>query len=152
MIKAQRTPIDLMDDIYSLAHWLTGSETKATDLVNRTYLNVDNENSETEVFTTFRTCYLNSIDQDDACSLPETPCFSRETPEITRFRQDADIRLSVLLSAISGLKHRAISRIIGKPLNTTRVWLSVGRNSLVHSTRFESLFLKMDSYIRSEVS
>ena len=24
MVKAQRTPLDLMDDIYSLAHWLTG--------------------------------------------------------------------------------------------------------------------------------
>ena len=151
MIKAQRTPLDLMDDIYSLAHWLTGSETKATELVNSTYLNVDKNSSETEVFTTFRTCYLDSIDQDDAYSLPETPCFSKETPASTR-QQDADIRLSVLLSAISGLKHRAISRIIGKPIATIRVWLSEGRKSLVHSTRFESLFLPMDSYIRSDVS
>ena len=141
-----------MDDIYSLAHWLTGSEIKATELVNNTYLNVDNESSETEVFTTFRTCYLDSIDQDDANSLPETPCFPKETLTTALFKQDADIRLSVLLSAISGLKHRTISRIIGKPLNTIRVWLSVGRQSLVHSDRFESLFLNIDSYIRREVS
>ena len=152
MIKAQRTPLDLMDDIYSLAHWLTGSETKATELVNSTYLNVDNESSDSEIFSTFRTCYLESLDQDDKCDLPETPCFSRETPETQLLKQIADIRLSVLLSAISGLKHRAISRIIGKPLTTIRVWLSEGRKSLVHSTRFESLFLPMDSYIRSDVS
>jgi hypothetical protein len=77
MIKAQRTPLDLMDDIYSLAHWLTGSETKATELVNRTYLNVDHLTSETEVFTTFRTCYFESLDQgDDTNSLPETQSFS----------------------------------------------------------------------------
>ena len=152
MIKAQRTPLDLMDDIYSLAHWLTGSETKATELVNSTYLNVRNKSSETEVFTTFRTCYLDSIDQDDAYSLPETPCFTKETPETTRLRQNADIRLSVLLSAISGLKHRAISRIIGKPLKTIRVWLSEGRKTLVHGSRFESLFLNVGGYLRSEAS
>ena len=152
MIKAQRTPLDLMDDIYSLAHWLTGSEKKATELVNSTYLNVGKESSETDVFTTFRSCYLDSIDQDDAYSLPETPCFSKETPETTHLKQDADIRLSVLLSAISGLKHRAISRIIGKPLTTIRVWLSEGRKSLVHGSRFESLFLNVGCYIRSEVS
>ena len=136
MIKAKRTPLDLMDDIYSLAYWLTGSETKATELVNNTYLNVDNKSSETEVFTIFRSCYLESIDQDDASSLPETPCFSKETPGIALFKQDADIRLSVLLSGISGLKHRTISRILGKPLTTIRIWLSEGRKSLVQGTRF----------------
>ena len=151
MIKAKRTPLDLLDDIYSLAYWLTGSETKATELVNSTYLNVDNESSETEVFTTFRACYLESIDQDDAGSLPETPCFSKEILAASLLEQDADIRLSVLLSAISGLKHRAISRIIGKPLNTIRVWLSEGRKSLVHGIRFECLFLNMSAYrIRGE--
>ena len=152
MIKAQRTPLDLMDDIYSLAHWLTGSETKATELVNRTYLNVDHLSSETTVFQTFRTCYFDSLDRDDAQSLPETPCFSKETPETALFNRDADIRLSVLLSAISGLKHRAISRILGKPLTTIRVWLSEGRKSLVHGARFECLFLNAGCYRRSEVS
>ena len=152
MIKPNRTPLDLMDDIYSLAHWLTGSETTATELVNKTYMNVDNESSETEVFTTFRTCYLDSIDEDDANSLPETPCFSKETPGMSLFKQDADIRLSVLLSAISGLKHRAISRILGKPLMTIRAWLSEGRKSLVHDARFEYLFLNTGCYRRREVS
>ena len=152
MIKQKRTSLDLMDDIYSLAHWLTGSETKATELVNRTFLNVDHLCSATEVFVTFRSCYLESIDQDDVQSLPETPCFSKETPETALFHQDADIRLSVLLSAISGLKHRAISRILGKPLTTIRVWLSEGRKSLVHGARFECLFLNAGCYRRSEVS
>ena len=152
MIKAKRTPLDLMDDIYSLAHWLTGSETTATELVNKTYMNVDNESSETEVFTTFRTCYLDSIDEDDANSLPETPCFSKETPGMSLFKQDADIRLSVLLSAISGLKHRAISRILGNPLMTIRAWFSEGRKSLVHDARFEYLFLNTGCYRRREVS
>jgi len=132
MIKAKRTPLDLMDNIYSLARWLTGSETKTTDLVNRTYLNLDHESSETEVYKTFRACYIDSLDHDEAHCMPETLCFSMEAPERQIIRQDADIRLSVLLSAISGLKHRTISRIIGKPLDTIRVWLSEGRKTLVH--------------------
>ncbi len=49
---------------------------------------------------------------------------------VALLRRDADIKLSVLLSAISGLKHRAISKIIGKPLDTIRVWLFNGRKSL----------------------
>ena len=43
MIKAQRTPMDLMDDIYTIAYWMTGSETAANELVNRTYLNVERQ-------------------------------------------------------------------------------------------------------------
>jgi hypothetical protein len=152
MNKAKRTPLDLMDDIYSLAHWLTGSETKATELVNNTYMNVNNDSTETEVFKMFRACYLDSIDPDDEDSLPETPCFSKETPETAHLNHEADIRLSVLLSAISGLKHRAISRIIGKPLDTIRVWLSKGRKSLVKSTRFECLIVNIGSDSRREVS
>jgi DNA-directed RNA polymerase specialized sigma24 family protein len=45
-------------------------------------------------------------------------------------QRDADIKLSVLLSDVSGLKHRTISHIIGKPIETIRVWLSAGRKSL----------------------
>ena len=125
MVTKKRTPLDLMDDIYSLALWLTGSETKATELVNCTYGNVDYESSETEVFKTLRACYFDTLDHN------ETPCFSKERAETSMMKRDADIRLSVLLSAISGLKHRSISRIIGKPLKTIRVWLSEGRKSLV---------------------
>jgi hypothetical protein len=139
MIKAKRTPFDLIDTIYTLAHWLTASDMKAVELVSNTYLKLDYDTSETEVFKSFRASYLNSIDQDEAGTLSETPCFSKETPEATRLKQDADIRLSLLLSVISGLKHKAISGIIGKPLDTIRVGLSEGRKSLVHSSRFACL-------------
>jgi len=131
VVKKKRTPLDLMDDIYSLALWLTGSETKATELVNCTYGNVDYESSETEVFKTLRACYFDTLDHNATTCLTETPCFSKERAETSMMKRDADIRLSVLLSAISGLKHRSISRIIGKPLKTIRVWLSEGRKSLV---------------------
>ncbi len=42
----------------------------------------------------------------------------------------ADIKLSVLLSEISGLKHRQISEIVGKPVETVRIWLFWGRKLL----------------------
>ena len=131
MFTAQRTPLDLMDDIYSLAYWLTGSEFEATELVNNTYLNVDNESSDMEVFKAFRICYFDSTASDDESGLPETPCFLEQILEPSLVKRFADIRLTVLLSAISGLQHQAISRIIGKPLDTIRVWLSEGRKSLV---------------------
>jgi len=34
MIRGKRTPMDLMDEIYSLAFWITGSEASANELVN----------------------------------------------------------------------------------------------------------------------
>ncbi len=131
MLTTKRTPLDLMDDIYSLAYWLTGSEFEATELVNNTYLNVDHESSDIEVFKAFRNCYFDCTANDDESGLPGTPCFLEETLERSLVKQFADIRLIVLLSAISGLKHQTISKIIGKPLDTIRVWLSEGRKSLV---------------------
>lgn len=32
MNDGNKTPLDLMDDIYSLAYWMTGSEKSASDL------------------------------------------------------------------------------------------------------------------------
>ncbi len=66
MINAQRTPMDLMDDIYTLAYWMTGSETAANELVNRTYLHVESHTPEREVFKTFRECYFDSFAGDTA--------------------------------------------------------------------------------------
>jgi len=138
MLTTKRTPLDLMDDIYSLAYWLTGSEFEATELVNNTYLNVDNNSSDTEVFKALRLCYFESTASDDESGLPETPCFLEQTLEQSLMKQFADIRLTVLLSAIPRLKHNTISTIIGRPLDTIRVWLSEGRKSMVQGIFFNS--------------
>lgn len=126
MIKEKRTPLDLMDDIYSLAYWMTGSEASATELVNTTYLHVDIDTPEREVFKTFRVCYFERFSH----CLPALAYIPVERLMESLLKRDADIKMSVLLSAISGLKHRAISKIIGKPLCTIRMWLSTGRKSL----------------------
>jgi hypothetical protein len=130
MITEKRTPMDLMDDIYSLAYWMTGSETSATELVNITYLNVTLDTPESEVYKTFRECYFDTFGHDQASCIPKSSCNPMEKLGMVFVQRDADIKLSVLLSAVSGLKHRAISNIIGKPLDTIRVWLSAGRKSL----------------------
>lgn len=130
MIRKKRTPMDLMDDIYTLACWMTGSEKSANDLVYSTYLNVDSTTPEHDVFKTFRSCFLQSIGEDIPVRGPESPANMKEFHGVSLRRRFADIKLSVLLYEIPGLKHRDISKIIGKPLDTIRLWLSTGRQSL----------------------
>lgn len=130
MIKEKRTPMDLMDDIYSLAYWMTGSESAAVELVNRTYLHVDRNTPEREMFSVFRGCYFDSFGRDGLHPVSKSLRKPMNRLVASLSRRDADIKLSVLFSEISGLKHRTISTIIGKPLDTIRVWLSAGRKSL----------------------
>ncbi len=124
--------MELMDDIYTLAYWLTGSESGATELVNRTYLNVEFDSSENEVFKTFRECYFDTIGEE--CLLN-----TADSAEKSLVQRNADIKLSVLLSEISGMTHRSISKIIGKPLNTVRLWLSSGRKSFVNALYYSAV-------------
>ncbi len=43
MKKIKKTALDLLDDIYSLAYWMTGSEEVSHDLVYCTYLSANSE-------------------------------------------------------------------------------------------------------------
>lgn len=123
-----------MDDIYSLAYWMTGSLTATNDLVNRTYSLADLDTSEKELFKTFRACYFECYLQESIVCSEEIPLrVSDYTEDILR-KWSADIKLSVLLSEIAGMKHRDISEIIGKPLETVRLWLSWGRKWFVNGT------------------
>jgi DNA-directed RNA polymerase specialized sigma24 family protein len=150
MIKAQRTPMDLMDDIYTLAYWMTGSETSADELVNRTYVHVESHTSERDVFKTFRECYFDSFACDTADCISPSTHKPKERLVLSLLQRDADIKLSVLLAEIPGLKHRMISKIIGKPLDTIRVWLLAGRKSLAEEIlSFEASLLHGVSVKRS---
>lgn len=131
MLQVKKTPLDLIDDIYSLAYWMTGSEKASSDLVSCTYLNAEPDMPETELLKTFRECYLGSYGQHADLEIRETSDQPRNFFE--SFRQwSADIKLSVLLSELSGLKHGQISEIIGKPVETVRLWLFWGRKFFVH--------------------
>jgi DNA-directed RNA polymerase specialized sigma24 family protein len=113
---------------------MTGSFTATKDLMNRTYSRVDFDTSEKELIKTFRACYLESYRKDFISVAEGTQCRCNEITEASLRKWSADIKLSVLLSEISGLKHRDISEIIGKPLETVRIWLSWGRKWLVNGT------------------
>jgi len=131
MIEIKKTPLDLIDDIYSLAYWMTGSEKASTELVNCTYLNTDLQAPETEVLKTFRECYLDTYGQNADLEIHEISQTKGSFTESLR-QWTADIKLSVLLSELNGLRHAQISDIIGKPVETIRLWLFWGRKFFAH--------------------
>ncbi|MEI6757345.1 MAG: RNA polymerase subunit sigma-24 [Chlorobium sp.] len=138
MTRIKKTPLDLLDDIYSLAYWMTGSEDTSRDLVNRTYLYANTKTRETDLLKTFRECYVDQFGQYTDFCISEKTC---HTPLklIESLRQwAADIKFSVLLSEISGLKHRQISEIVGKPVDTVRLWLFWGRKLLVNDIQLKA--------------
>lgn len=132
MMTIPKTPLDLLDDIYSIAFWMTGNETNSRELVDCTYLNAGMDTPERELLKTFRSCYIDRFGQKTDFCLSHKPCesFSGLASEIKK--RAADIKLSVLLSEISGLRHSDISDILEKPVETIRMWLFWGRKLLVH--------------------
>ena len=132
MTQIKKTHIDLLDDIYSLAYWMTGSENVSSELVNKTYLYANTRSKETDLLKTFRKCYVDQFGQYTEFCISGKPC-NTHLQLIDSLRQwSADIKLSVLLSEISGLKHRQISEIVGKPVDTIRLWLFWGRKLLAN--------------------
>jgi len=128
-----KTPLDRMDELYTLAYWMTGCEMSANELLSATYLQVDHTTSTKELFKIFRICYLNRSD-------PEVEFGSfdplRQTKEILGWslrQRFADMKLSVLLSEICGFTHQDISEIIGMPVETLHSRLSWGRKWLVNA-------------------
>jgi hypothetical protein len=124
-------PLDLLDKIYSLGYWMTGSLKKTNELVFRTYQNITSGASEIEVFKTFRDVYYDYAYLNEATAEPLVSSYTDKNLQVIIRQQEADRKLSVLFSEICGLKHREISIIIGKPLGTVRMWLSSGRKAMV---------------------
>ncbi|TCD47155.1 sigma-70 region 4 domain-containing protein [Chlorobium sp. N1] len=132
MTRIKKSPIDLLDDIYSLAYWMTGSEKATTELVNMTYVNTDRTQDESTLLKTFRLCYIDRYGQDTEFCIDSTECSGGKKLMAVLRQWAADIKLSVLLSEVSGLKHRQIAEIVGKPVETVRTWLYLGRKLLVN--------------------
>ncbi|MBM3422474.1 MAG: RNA polymerase subunit sigma-24 [Chlorobi bacterium] len=122
--------MDLLNELYSLGYWMTGSLKKTNELVLRTYRSIQSDTPEIEVFRIFREVYYEHADRINSTSKP-THCNYPDEELLESLRQqETDKKLTVLLSEICGMNHRAISIIIGKPLNTIRTWLSSGRKSI----------------------
>ena len=131
MIQIKKTPMDLIDDIYSLAYWMTGSENASEKLVSCTYLNTDLHAPETDVIKAFRECYIDNYGQQADLSVFE-PAGSVKGIFDSFRAWAADIKLSVLLSDMTGLKHVEIAEVIGKPVETIRLWLFWGRKFMLN--------------------
>lgn len=131
MIRIKKTPFDILDDIYSLAYWMTGSEKASSDLVNRVYLNADGDTPETDLLKIFRECYVDSYGQDTEFGVTEKENGTARSVLRNIKERAADVKLSVLLSEISGLKHKQISEVMDRPVETIRLWLFWGRKFLV---------------------
>ena len=130
MIEIKKNPVDLIDDIYSLAYWMTGNEKASSELVSTTCLNADLKAPETEVLKAFRDCYLDAYGQNAELDMHETACDGGVYDSLKQWT--ADIKLSVLMSELNGLRHAQISEIIGKPVETIRLWLFWGRKFFAH--------------------
>ncbi|NTW83756.1 MAG: RNA polymerase subunit sigma-24 [Chlorobiaceae bacterium] len=134
MASKKRTPNDLIDDIYNLAYWMTGSREGANHLVFRTYLNVTPETPAIEIFKTFRNCYQESFVNGKISCIPQPSCKPMEHLGEELVKQEADVKLTILLKEIAGLTPETISKIIGKPTEIIKSRLSSGRSLLAGGT------------------
>ncbi|NTW84375.1 MAG: RNA polymerase subunit sigma-24 [Chlorobiaceae bacterium] len=142
----KKTAAELLDDIYNIAYWMSGSKEGASHLVYRTYLKVSLKTPEIEVFKTFRDSYFDSFIHDKIACIPKPSCNPMAHLGEVIIQQEADVKLSVLLSEISGLKPCTISKVIGVPLDNIRLWLTSGRRWLAEKS------VSMDALYRVGVS
>ncbi len=138
MKRIKKTALDLVNDIYSLAYWMTGNEAVSSDLVYNTYLSANTKTEERVLLKTFRECYMARFGQNNDFYWNQ----SFVPPVDSLMQWAADIKLSVLLAEISGLKHLQISEIVGKPVETVRLWLFWGRKLLSSTNQVNARQLK----------
>lgn len=125
MNKERKPPVAEMDDLYTLAYGMTGTETRANQLVNRTYLHADRNTTTLELFRMFRTCYF------DMSGFSDPSPYSAEHHDGSLRQRFSDVRLSVLLCEICAFTYRDISEITGMSVETLRNRLSWGRTLLM---------------------
>lgn len=122
---------DLLDQLYTVAYWMTGSIKKTNALVFNTYQQVDSETSDVELFRTFRKVFYEWPENDAPPLPPKRMAGMAERPEVENRQREADGKLAVLLAEVCKLKHRAISRILDKPVETIRLLLTSERKAML---------------------
>lgn len=151
--------LPLFDQLYNLAHWLTGDRTDAEDLVQETYAKAlkgirsfqEGTNFRAWIYTILRNTFLTSRsglkmqnalsleDEQDQGAIPAqsvTPEFIVLQLENSTAVVDAITALPfiyrevVLLSDIEELSYKEIARMLGVPIGTVMSRLSRGRNLL----------------------
>ena len=138
MTSTKKTPLDLLNDIYSIAWWMTCNVHDSVDLVYNTYLYADKNTKEIDLLKAFRECYVKQFGQYTDFCISENKCQPHLQLLDSLKHCAADIKFSVLLKEISGLQHRQISDIIGTPIDTIRTWLLWGRQLLVNTSQLKA--------------
>jgi len=128
-----KTQLDILDDIYSLAYWMTGKRDVSQDLVKKTYLYGAPSLDEEVLLRNFRDCYIGEFGQEVDFWFSEKAGSKNIQFTDSLKHSAADIKFSVLLSEISCLSQRQIAEILDKPLETIRVWLFWGRKLFVNN-------------------
>jgi hypothetical protein len=126
-----RGPIDMLDQMYTVAYWMTGSLKKTNELVYKTYQQVDSGSNEVQLFKIFRKVYYEHFNADKF-SL-ESHCTS-ENPvnfESENDNSEADGRLALLFAEVCKIKHRTLSIILDMPVDMIRKLLTSERKSML---------------------
>lgn len=131
MPENSREPFDLLDQMYTVAYWMTGSLKKTNNLVYKTYQMVDSETSEVQLFKTFRKVFYEHCCLDAPALVPHHDFEHEESPESENGKQEMDGRLAVLLADVCKLKHHAISKILDQPIEKIRLLLTSKRKAML---------------------
>ena len=151
--------LPLFDQLYNLAHWLTGDRADAEDLVQETYAKAlrgiksfqDGTNFRAWIYTILRNTFLTSrsglkvqnelsIEDDQGQGVVTVDSV---TPEFIVLQLESSAALTgaiaalpviyrevVLLSDMEELSYKEIARVLGVPIGTVMSRLSRGRNLL----------------------
>ncbi|NTU94154.1 MAG: hypothetical protein HGB29_09600 [Chlorobiaceae bacterium] len=119
-----------MDQMYTIAFWMTGSLQQTYDLVYKTYERVNSHTSDIGLFRAFKEVY-----NEDFSRKSTPPPYPSSDPAISILRQqDREIRLAVLLVEVCELHYHEIAIIMEQPIETIRLWLSSGRKTFLASS------------------
>jgi hypothetical protein len=126
-----REPLDLLDQMYTVAYWMTGSLKQTNNLVFKTYQLVDSETTEVQLFRTFRTVFYEHCCLDTSSLVPHHDFENEEWTDSVNNSQEIDGRFAVLLAEVCKLKHQAISKILDQPLEKIRLLLTSKRKAML---------------------
>lgn len=126
----EKEVVELIDDIYSISLWMTGSVKMSKELVINTFKGLDANTPKIEVLKKFRDCYFEKMELDRTVDTPNSSLVFLNQIKTVFLQQDTDRKLSALLSEVCKLDHHSIAQILGKPLDTVNLWLSDGRKKL----------------------
>ncbi|NTW54565.1 MAG: hypothetical protein HGB15_07370 [Chlorobaculum sp.] len=131
MPEYSREPLEMLDHMYTVAYWMTGSLKQTNNLVYITYQMVDSETSEVQLFKIFRKVFYEHYCIDIPSYVLQQYVENEESPESDNEQQEMDGRLAVLLAEVCKFRHYAISSILDQPIENIRLLLTSKRKSIL---------------------